>query len=361
MIYEQTLTPDNDQQGTGIRIPGSIRKFIEKWVKPSDLEDLVLVKKASELSFIHAINRKRMNNSGLGCIVCLLKMNDIPHINAFLKSANQKLHNGGFIIGCMETQCDRKQRLMARQGWPLNIISRFFDYFRKRVWTKLPIVNRYYHLSGETGRDISEIEAYGRLFSCGFSLSGTKKIGGKQFFAAQKTSLPDFSHKPSTGLLISLERIGQHGKPVKVYKVRTMHPYSEYIQEFIFNQNGFGSGCKFKDDPRITPIGRFLRKYWLDELPMMVNLAKGDVKLFGVRPVSPHYLNLFPEDFKKYRCQFKPGLIPPLYVEIPNSIEDIMAIERRYLEAYEQRPLLTDLTYTYKALYNIIVRRVRSK
>ncbi len=92
-----------------------------------------------------------------------------------------------------------------------------------------------------------------------------------------------------------------------------MHPpYSEYIQQFVYEKNRLEKGGKFKDDFRVTTLGKFLRKFWLDELPMLINVLKGDIKIVGVRPLSSHYYNLYSEELKQYRIKFKPGLIPPL-------------------------------------------------
>jgi lipopolysaccharide/colanic/teichoic acid biosynthesis glycosyltransferase len=139
-----------------------------------------------------------------------------------------------------------------------------------------------------------------------------------------------------------------------------MFAYSEYLQEFVYKKQGLQSGGKIKDDPRVNKMGYFLRKYWLDELPMLINLLKGEIKIFGVRPISGHYLSLFPLEFQEYRRQFKPGLIPPVYVEIPETLEDVVAIERRYLKAYERRPLQTDIKYFYQFVCNVIFKKVRS-
>ena len=140
-----------------------------------------------------------------------------------------------------------------------------------------------------------------------------------------------------------------------------MAPYSEYIQEFIYERYGLESGGKIKDDPRINPVGRILRRYWIDELPMLINLLKGDLKLFGVRPLSAHYLSLYDQDFIRYRQRFKPGLIPPCYVDLPQTMEEIIASEERYLRAYERRPLQTDLKYFGRFLRNVLVKKVRSQ
>ena len=115
-----------------------------------------------------------------------------------------------------------------------------------------------------------------------------------------------------------------------------------------------------KNDPRVNAVGRFLRKYWLDELPMLINLLKGDLKLFGVRPISEQYLSLYPKEFQEFRKKFRPGLIPPYYSDLPKTLKEIVESERRYLQAYQEAPLKTDLQYFYKALHNIIVKKVRS-
>ena len=71
-------------------------------------------------------------------------------------------------------------------------------------------------------------------------------------------------------MFIRLDRVGKNGKKFKVYKFRTMHPYSEFLQEYIYKKYSLREGGKFKHDIRVTTIGRFMRRYWLDELPMLL-------------------------------------------------------------------------------------------
>ena len=82
--------------------------------------------------------------------------------------------------------------------------------------------------------------------------------------------------------LIKLPRTGKDGKRIFVYKLRTMEPYSEYIQDFVIKKNGLNSDGTIRNDFRITKTGKFLRRYWLDELPMIINFLKGDLKLIGL-------------------------------------------------------------------------------
>jgi lipopolysaccharide/colanic/teichoic acid biosynthesis glycosyltransferase len=139
-----------------------------------------------------------------------------------------------------------------------------------------------------------------------------------------------------------------------------MHPFSEYLQAYILKHNNLAEGGKFKNDFRVTTIGKILRKSWIDELPMFYNLLRGDIKLVGVRPLSKHYFSLYTKELQEKRIRFKPGLIPPFYADMPVTLEDIMDSEIKYLEQYEKSPFLTDCRYFWKAMYNIFIKRARS-
>ncbi len=139
-----------------------------------------------------------------------------------------------------------------------------------------------------------------------------------------------------------------------------MHPYSEFIQEMLYSVNSLQEGGKFKDDFRVTSWGRIMRKLWLDEWPMLINLVKGDLKLVGVRPISNQYASLYSPEHQHRRLKFKPGLVPPFYADLPKTIHEIEESERRYLEAYEKNPIKTDIKYFFKIANNIFIKRKRS-
>ena len=103
-----------------------------------------------------------------------------------------------------------------------------------------------------------------------------------------------------------------------------------------------------------------MRKYWIDELPMIINLIKNEMKLIGVRPLSNHYFSLYPKELQEKRIKVKPGLLPPFYADMPKTLEDIVASEMKYLEAYEKAPLKTDIQYFIKILQNILLKGKRS-
>jgi lipopolysaccharide/colanic/teichoic acid biosynthesis glycosyltransferase len=104
-----------------------------------------------------------------------------------------------------------------------------------------------------------------------------------------------------------------------------------------------------------------MRKFWIDELPMLFNLIKGDLKLVGVRPLSKQYFNLYSRELKEKRIRYKPGLIPPFYADMPKTLKEIMASELKYLDEYEKHPILTDVKYIWKVFWNIVFRKARSK
>ncbi|MBN1542875.1 sugar transferase [candidate division KSB1 bacterium] len=157
-----------------------------------------------------------------------------------------------------------------------------------------------------------------------------------------------------------MKRIGYLGRPFTLYKLRTMHPYSEFIQDYVYRHNNLDPNGKFKDDFRITTWGRLFRRCWIDELPQLINYLRGDVQIFGVRALSEHYFSLYPDDVKEMRIRFKPGLVPPYYADMPKNLNEIIVSERRYLHKKLAHPLRTDWNYFWRAVYNIVFRHARS-
>jgi hypothetical protein len=93
---------------------------------------------------------------------------------------------------------------------------------------------------------------------------------------------------------------------------------------------------------------------------MIINWLKGDLKLVGVRPLSRQYASLYREDLRNLRLKYKPGLFPPYYADLPQSLDEIMASEEKYLQAYEAAPRKTDLSYFGQIMKNIFIKRVHS-
>ena len=139
-----------------------------------------------------------------------------------------------------------------------------------------------------------------------------------------------------------------------------MHPYAEYLQDYVYTHNELQDGGKFRNDFRVSTLGRLMRKFWIDELPMIYNLVKGDLKLVGVRPLSKQYYSLYSKELREKRIKYKPGLIPPFYADLPKTLKEIMASELKYLEEYEKHPFIADTKYFWKAVFNIVFHKARS-
>ena len=208
---------------------------------------------------------------------------------------------------------------------------------------------------------LSKAETLGRLQYCGFKVTAVKEIDDKLYFITRKVGVPSQDTDPSYGPFIKMKRVGQDGETLFIYKFRTMHAYSEYLQKYVHDQNELEAGGKFMDDFRITGWGKVFRKLWIDELPQFLNWIRGDVSLVGVRALSFHYFSLYPEDMQALRTQFKPGLVPPYYADLPSNFNEIIESERRYLLKRKKRPISTQFEYFFKAWWNILVKGARSK
>lgn len=331
-----------------------VYQFIKKY---TDLEN----GKALVLATTTKFNVENQPDNTYKYIINLKRVNDIRRINKFFESINEKLPEGGIFIDCAETYVLRKQRILKKYPPVLNYIYYFFDWVFKRLFPKLVFTKQiYFATTAGRKRVLSKAETLGRIYSCGFEVIDEAFLNGHFYFAARKIKEPAFDYNPTYGPLVRLKRIGKNGKIIKVYKMRTMHAYSEYIQGYVFDKNNLQDGGKFKDDFRVTTLGRIMRKFWIDELPMFINIFKRDMKIVGVRPLSQHYFDLYSKEMQERRIKFKPGMIPPFYSDMPKSFEEIEASERKYLDEYEKHPFLTDWKYFWSAWYNILFRKARS-
>jgi len=295
-------------------------------------------------------------------IVNLKRVNDVKEINRFFSSVNHQLIDGGKFIGCVETKYQRRMRIMKKFPPVISHIYYVLDFILKRVFPKLPITNIIYlKLTGDRNKVLSRTETFGRLYAAGFKIIDKKFIGHNLYFVAIKQKDPLFDYEPIYGAIFRMRRHGKNGRIIHVYKMRTMHAYSEFIQQYVYEQNSLADGGKLKDDFRVSTLGKFFRKYWVDEIPMIINLLRGDLKIVGVRPLSAHYLSLYTPELRAKRLQHKPGLLPPFYADLPKTLEEIMASEMNYLTAYEKYGWMTDIRYFFKASFNIIIKSARSK
>jgi len=200
----------------------------------------------------------------------------------------------------------------------------------------------------------------GYIISLGYNIQSIEYNDRIIELTVKKTKKTKFAPLKKEGIFIKLPRTGKDGKRIYVYKLRTMQPYSQYLQDFLIEQNGFNDDGTIKNDFRITKFGKFARKYWIDELPMLFNFIKGDLKFIGVRPLSDSMLSQYPKEHLKIRHKSKPGLIPPYYIDKPKTFDEIIESERRYLDKYVKNPIKTDISYFFKFLKVVLFKGVRS-
>jgi lipopolysaccharide/colanic/teichoic acid biosynthesis glycosyltransferase len=105
------------------------------------------------------------------------------------------------------------------------------------------------------------------------------------------------------------DRVGKDGKLFKMYKFRSMRQDAEEQLKKLLKDNEVEDGpvFKMKNDPRITKVGHFIRKFSIDELMQLVNVFKGDMSIVGPRPALPREVKEY-DDFAKLRLKVKPGL-----------------------------------------------------
>lgn len=133
--------------------------------------------------------------------------------------------------------------------------------------------------------------------------------------------------------IFSQKRIGLNKKEFKMYKFRSMVQNAEELKEKLAKENEMsGPMFKMKNDPRVTKVGRFIRKTSIDELPQLINVLKGDMSLVGPRPSLPKEVSKF-EPWMLRRLQVKPGLTCYWQVSGRNNIdfENWMKLDLQYV------------------------------
>ena len=296
-------------------------------------------------------------------LVDLTLLNDAKGINRRFCIVNQKLPDDGRYVCCYRPQEYMKQKFL--KSYPP--IIRWFTYslyfFRKRVLPRLMLVSRlYYDVTKGRKRMLSKTEVLGRLYYCGFEVDEIVPMGHIEYVFAHRKSQPYPQEQFKVyGPMIKLPRVCKNKEIKYFYKFRTMHPYAEYIQKYVFDaRGGMDISDKSNDDWRITNWGKFLRKYWLDELPMLINWIKGDVKLVGVRPLSRTMFDTYPQWLQDKRTLCKPGLIPPFYIDHPDTFDELFASEDKYLTEYLEHPIRTDIKYFFLTMRSIVTRKTHS-
>ena len=154
---------------------------------------------------------------------------------------------------------------------------------------------------------------------------------------------------PKGSIFFAQQRCGKDNKLFPMYKFRSMVSNAEELLEELMEHNEMdGPVFKIKDDPRITKVGKFIRKTSVDELPQLFNILKGDMSIVGPRPAIPHEVAEY-NDYHKQRLLVKPGLTCIWQVSGRNSIgfDEWMEMDLEYIET---RKLWMDIKLIFKTV-----------
>lgn len=158
---------------------------------------------------------------------------------------------------------------------------------------------------------------------------------------------------PKGPIFFSQVRNGAYPKTFKMYKFRSMYiDAEERLQELMHLNEQSGPAFKMKDDPRITKVGKFIRKASLDELPQLFNVLKGDMSLVGPRPAIPREVEQYTA-YQKQRLFVKPGLTCIWQVSGRNNIEFDQWVELD-IEYIKTRSLWLDIKLIWLTIPSLL-------
>ncbi|WP_299877323.1 sugar transferase [uncultured Cocleimonas sp.] len=168
-----------------------------------------------------------------------------------------------------------------------------------------------------------------RLFDLFFVIPGLLVLAPFLLIIALVIKLKDGGN-----VLFKQVRVGKNGKYFDVLKFRTM----------VLDAEKLGNKVTTGDDPRITPIGRVLRKYKLDELPQLINVLKGEMSLVGPRPEVPEYVEFYPEETRSIVLSVPPGMTDKASIEFVNE-NDLLSGSEDPVSDYKNKVLPIKLKY----------------
>ncbi len=309
----------------------------------------------------------------VGVLVGTLRLNSVNRLNYYLRFCAGRVTMGGYMVVSylpLEDVLDRMRTRYSDWLYPWAYLRHFIRY---RALPKMPWLDRLYFLpqlawfdrlvrkaGGGRNRALSKSEVWGRLAFYGMEVLYESEGAGERCVIAQRVAQPVANRKPSYYAVVTLEKVGLDGKVIRLHKVRSMYPFSEFLQKKIFQSHGLSNTGKFKNDFRLTDYGPMIRRSWIDEIPGIFDWLHGEIKLVGMRATSPHFLGLYPRDVYDLYIQVKPGLVPPIFDEKTTGFDQIVEIERTYLTKYIQAPVRTDILYFWCTFRDIFIRKVRS-
>lgn len=255
-------------------------------------------------------------------------------------------------IGVIFTEIEPDKLETAQMVVASKTRQRFAALLSDELVTRIAISFHIYPVAGGSG--LFDMTFYPELAAPGYrakagdlvkrSLDIVGSIAGLVLFSPFFAVLPVLIKLYSKGPVFFLQnRIGRNGRPFKVLKFRSMYLdnddiiHREYTRKLIKGEVDGAEGVfKIQGDPRVTPIGRYLRKYSLDELPQFINVLKGDMALVGPRPPIRYEVENYSGWQRNRLMGKKPGITGLWQVtgRSSTSFDDMVRLDLRYLRGW---------------------------
>jgi len=318
----------------------------------------------------------------------LLIVGTNPRAVQFARKIESRPELGYVIAGFVDDQWEGIGELEKHEWKLVSDFMGFTDFIRTNVVDEVLISLPLKSLYNETSRIIDECENQGILVRHLSIFFDTKLANSKEkYFEDESFVFHDTSSMEGwqvpikaildkilslilllflsplflfTAILIKItsagpvffvqERVGLNKRLFRVYKFRTMVKDAEQKQAKLENLNEvMGAAFKIKNDPRITKVGRILRKTSIDEFPQIINVLKGDMSLVGPRPLPVRDYNGFSEDWQRRRFSVRPGITCLWQVNGRHNVtfDEWMELDLEYIDKWS---LLLDLSILIKTI-----------
>ena len=150
------------------------------------------------------------------------------------------------------------------------------------------------------------------------------------------------------------KRVGKNGRYFYIYKFRSMYQDAEERKKELMSQNEMsGLMFKMKDDPRITKVGKFIRKTSIDELPQFINVLKGDMSIVGTRPPTVAEFKQY-QGHHKRRLSMKPGITGMWQAYGRKTVSDFEEIVKMDLNYIDNWSIMLDIKILFKTVQSVL-------
>jgi exopolysaccharide biosynthesis polyprenyl glycosylphosphotransferase len=235
-----------------------------------------------------------------------------------------------YIAGQMVKSAEKMQRVIRvceKFGVPFALPAAGFRFGRARAVNTKAIQDGYIHYQSVEPKPVQV--ALKRAFDIALSAMALWLLS--PLLVATAIAVKLTSKGP---VLFKQPRVGMHGRPFNMLKFRSMVVNAEELKEKLMAQNEqSGPVFKMKADPRVTAVGRFIRKYSIDELPQLINILRGEMSIVGPRPPVPKEVAQY-EPWQRRRLSVRPGLTCVWQVSGRNEIsfEQWMYLDMQYID-----------------------------